>query len=254
MIKEFERRIEEKANPSKAKELQRFFKTGPGQYGEGDKFLGINVPEQRKIAREFSNLGIDDIQVLLNSKIHEKRLIALLILIEKYRELENSLSRIKSKNNSDFIRYKKASEQDKKQIFDFYLKNIKNINNWNLVDLSAPNIVGSYLLDKNRDILYELANSSNLWGKRIAIISTFAFIRNNEFSDSLRISEILLNDSHDLIHKAVGWMLREIGKKDINVLEDFLSKHYKNMPRIMLRYAIEKFDEDKRKKWLNGEV
>ncbi len=237
MLNQLESILKQKSNPEKAKQLQRFFKTGKGEYGENDIFLGITVPEQRKIVKEFMELSIGEISLILGSKVHEKRLIALLILIEKYKKAN-----------------KKKNEEEKKQIFDFYLKNTKNINNWDLVDLSAPNIIGNYLINKDRQILYKLANSIHLWEKRISVISTFAFIRNSEFEDSLKISEILLNDKHDLIHKAVGWMLREIGKKNEKILEDFLKKHYKNMPRTMLRYAIEKFPESKRKGYLNGEI
>jgi 3-methyladenine DNA glycosylase AlkD len=236
-LKELEKVIQKAADPERAKNLQRFFKTGKGEYGEGDIFLGIVVPIQRKISKEFSNLSIDEIQELLNSKIHEKRMIGLFILIKKYERA------VKEKNK-------------KKEIFEFYLKNASknNINNWDLVDLSAPNIVGNYLLDKDRKILYKLVKSNNLWEKRISVLSTFAFIRFGEFKDSLKISEILLGDLHDLIHKAVGWMLREIGKRDKKVLEEFLKKYYKKMPRTMLRYAIEKFPENERKTWLNGEI
>ena len=209
-------------DPEKAEILSRFFKTGKGEYGEGDIFLGIKVPEQRKIAKNY-NLSLKEIQELLSSNIHEYRLTALFILISKYKK------------------------SDKKQIVNFYLKNTKNINNWDLVDISAPKILGDYLLDKDKSVLYNLAKSNNLWERRIAILSTFTFIRNNQFEDTLNISEILLNDKHDLIHKAVGWMLREIGKKDQEIEENFLDKHYKNMPRTMLRYAIEKFEENKRK-------
>lgn len=216
-------------NKKQGEILQRFFKTGKGEYGEGDVFLGIKVPQQRRIARQFKDLPLSDTQILLNSKVHEKRLIALLILIR---------------------RFEKGNEVDKKKIFDFYLKNTEQINNWDLVDLSAPNIVGNFLLDKPRDILYDLAVSDNLWEKRIAVVSTFSFIRAGEFNDSLKIAEILLKDKHDLIHKAVGWMLREIGKKNERILEDFLNKHCLNMPRTMLRYAIEKFEEGKRLKYL----
>lgn len=260
MNKELESNIKEASNSSKAKILQRFFKTGKGEYGDGDVFLGITVPEQRKIVKEFKTLNIQDIQELLDSTIHEKRLIGLLILIEQYK--------IARKENNEKIR---------KEFFEFYLKNAKEskINNWDLVDLSAPNIVGDYLLNKEPDVLYRLSKSDNLWEKRIAIISTFAFIRNNEFNHTLKISEFLLSDPHDLIHKAVGWMLREIGKRNINVLEDFLIKNYrepegfsfqsnvkdksnislyKKMPRTMLRYAIEKFPEEKRSMYLKGEV
>jgi 3-methyladenine DNA glycosylase AlkD len=218
------------ADPSKAKLLQGFFKTGQGEYGEGDIFLGITVPEQRKIARKYKDLGLKEIQELLNSKFHEHRLIALLILIEKYDKTD-----------------------DKKEIVDFYLKNTMNINNWDLVDLSSHKILGDYLLDKDRSILFKLARSEDLWEKRISIISTFAFINKNQSEDSFKIAEILLNDKHDLIHKAVGWMLREVGKRvSQDAEEEFLKKHYKNMPRTMLRYAIERFDEDKRQFYLNG--
>jgi len=233
MLNQLKKELNKKANPEKAKILQKFFKTGKGQYGEGDIFLGIIVPEQRKIAKQFQEIPITDLQYLLNSNIHEKRLIALLILIEKY---------------------KKSSEKDKEIIFNFYIDNSKKINNWDLVDLSAPNIVGDFLLEKPKDILYELAKSENLWKKRISIVSTYQFIKNNKFQDTLQIAEILLKDKHDLIHKAVGWMLRELGKKNQELEEFFLKKHYKQMPRTMLRYAIEKFKEDKRQDYLKGRI
>ncbi len=229
LIKEFQ----EVANPEQAQILQRFFKTGKGQYGEGDIFLGIKVPVQRQIAKKYIGLSLPKIQELLNSKIHEYRLVGLLILVDKF---------------------KKSDEQGKGNIFNFYLKNTKNINNWDLVDLTAHYIVGDFLEDKKKDELYKLAESKNLWEKRIAMISCFSYIKKEEFKDALRIAEILLNDKHDLIHKAVGWMLREIGKKDQAVLEDFLKKHYKNIPRTMLRYSIERFEEEKRRKYLRGDV
>ncbi|MBS3051808.1 MAG: DNA alkylation repair protein [Candidatus Aenigmarchaeota archaeon] len=213
------------SDPQKAEILSRFFKTGKGEYGEGDVFLGIKVPDQRKIAKTYLDLELEKIQELICSKIHEHRLTSLLILVEKY---------------------KKSDETTKKKIFGFYLKNTKNVNNWDLVDLSAPNIIGNHLLKKDRSVLYKLAKSSNLWEKRIAIISTFEFIKNDEFEDTLKISELLLNDKHDLIHKAVGWMLREIGKRNQYIEEQFLKKHYKKIPRTTLRYAIERFDENKR--------
>lgn len=218
-------------NPEKAKLLQGFFKTGPGKYGEGDIFLGITVPEQRKIAKKYTELNLNQIQVLLNSKIHEHRLVGLLVLVEKFEKSNN--------------------EKDKKQIFDFYMKNYNQINNWDLVDLSSHKIAGVYLIDKNKEILYDYARSNNLWKKRISIVSTAYFIKNDMFEDTLKISEILLKDKHDLIHKAVGWMLREVGKKDQEVLEKFLKKHCKTMPRTMLRYSIEKFNPEKRKLYLN---
>ncbi len=241
-LENIEKELEKHADSEKAKISQGFFKTNLGQYGEGDVFLGISVPQQRQIAREFKDLDMNKLQELLNSDIHEKRLIALLILIEQFKKAS------KEKNPSN-----------EKQIIDFYLDNAKknNINNWDLVDLSAHKIIGGYLLDKNnkeKDILYNLAKSKNLWEKRIAIVSCFAFIRTNDFEDAIKISEILLKDSHDLIHKSVGWMLREVGKKDEKVLEDFLKRHYKQMSRTTLRYAIERFEEKKRLKYLRGEI
>lgn len=219
------------ANPSKAKLLQGFFKTRKGEYGEGDSFLGIVVPKQRKLVKKYaSSLSLEDIQELLSTNIHEYRLTALLILVKQYKNAKDS--------------------EEKKKIFDFYLKNTKNINNWDLVDLSSRDIVGNFLLDKNRGKLYELARSNRLWERRIAIISTSEFIRHRQFDDSIRLSEILLKDKHDLIHKAVGWMLREVGKKDIETLKQFLGNHYKVMPRTMLRYSIEKFPENERKFYL----
>ena len=226
------------ANPEKALLLQRFFKTGKGDYGEGDIFLGVMVPQQRKIAKDAAQrLSLEDIQKLLSSKIHDKRMIALFILLENYKKAK-----------------KAKDEQEKEKIFNFYIKNIKNINNWDLVDLSAPNIVGDFLLSRDRKLLYSLAKSHSIWEKRIAIISTFTFIRANDFNDTLKISELLINDSHDLIHKAVGWMLRELGKHNQHAEEKFLRKHYKSMPRTMLRYAIERFPEEKRKAYINGNI
>ena len=212
----------------RAESNQRFFKTGHGEYGEGDMFIGLTVPDTRKIAKKYSQASDIDLKELLGSKIHEERLCALFILVEKF---------------------KKAQEK-KKDIAAFYLDNISRVNNWDLVDLSADKILGNYLLDKDKAMLYQLATSKNLWERRIAIISTFAFIRNNQFEDTLRIAEILLDDKQDLIHKAVGWMLREVGKKNQLVEEEFLQKHYQAMPRTMLRYAIERFEEGKRKSYL----
>ncbi len=233
MLSKLIKELENLANPEQAEILQRFFKTSKGEYGEGDVFLGIKVPVQRTIAKKYYGLSLPKIKELLKSKIHEHRLTGLLILDQKY---------------------KKASGDEKENIFNFYLQNIKNVNNWDLVDLSAPNIVGDFLFKRNKNILYKLVHSENLWKKRIAIISTFTFIKKQEFEDALAISELLLNDTHDLIHKAVGWMLREIGKRDLEVEENFLRQHYKNMPRTMLRYAIERFEEEKRKKYLKGEI
>lgn len=217
-------------NPGKAKILGRFFKCGQGEYGAGDKFLGITVPEQRKIVKKyFQIIEIGELEKLLKSKFHEARLTALLMLVEK------------------FVR---GEEKLKNQIYKLYLKNAKRVNNWDLVDLSAPRIIGGYLLNKDRKILYRLAKSKNLWERRIAVLAMFMFIREKDFTDALKIAEILLNDKHDLIHKAVGWMLREIGKRNPKVEENFLKKYYKKMPRTMLRYAIEKFPEKKRQYYL----
>jgi len=230
MLDQIKKDLAQLGDPERAKNSRWFFKTGKGQYGEGDVFLGIPVPEQRKVAKKYFLLSLDDVQELLNSKIHEYRFTALVILISKYRKAEESL---------------------KEEIFNFILKNTQNINNWDLVDLSAPRIIGDYLLNKERSILYKLAKSKSVWERRISILSTFTFIDNNDFKDALNISELLLNDEHDLIHKAVGWALREIGKRDQNVEEQFLAKYYTHMPRTMLRYAIEKFAEKKRKKYLS---
>lgn len=233
MLNLLKKELQELADEKQAEILQRFFKTGRREYGEGDIFLGIKVPIQRQIAKKYSGLSLPKIQELLKSGVHEHRLTGLIILSNKY---------------------KQAGDEDKANIFDFYLKNTKNINNWDLVDLSAPNIVGHFLFNKKKNILYDLARSNNLWERRIAIVSTFNFIRQEEFEDALALSEILLDDSHDLIHKAVGWMLREIGKKNEAVLEEFLKQHYKDMPRTMLRYSIERFPEDKRKAYLLGKI
>jgi 3-methyladenine DNA glycosylase AlkD len=217
------------ASPEKARVLSRFFKTGRGEYGEGDAFLGIMVPDQRSIAKKYADLSMNDLRKLISGSMHEERLVCLFILIN---------------------RYKKADSHGKKEVVGFYLGNLRYINNWDLVDLSAGPVLGDHLIDGDRSILYEMAKSDDLWKRRIAVMSTFAFIRKNDFGDTLRIAEMLLNDRHDLIHKAVGWMLREIGKRDQAKEEEFLKKHYKKMPRTMLRYAIEKFDEDKRRYYL----
>lgn len=220
------------ANPKQAKNLARFFKTGKGEYGEGDLFLGISVPKQRQIAKKYNGLTFPKLTKLLHSPIHEYRLVSLLILVEQF---------------------KKANPLEQKKIFDYYLKNTKFINNWDLVDLSAPKIIGAYLLDKpmQRTVLYQLAKSTDLWKKRISVLATFMFIKYQQFSDTLKISQILLTDKHDLIHKAVGWALREVGKKNLAVEEIFLQKYCLKMSRTMLRYSIEKFPEKKRRFYLN---
>lgn len=225
MLKELQKEILKLKNPLKANLLSRYFKTGKGEYGEGDVFLGLTVPQLRDIAKKYSHLKLNNIKNLLKSKFHEFRMTGVFILTYKY---------------------KKADIEIKKQIFNFYIRNKKGINNWDLIDLSSPNIVGDYLKDKDKSILYKLLKSENIWDKRIAVLATFGFIKIKNYKDSLKIAEILLNDKHDLIHKAVGWMLREIGKQDIKTEELFLKKYYKKMPRTMLRYAIEKFPQSKR--------
>lgn len=232
-LEELRQTIKKSANPAQAKILSRFFKTGRGEYGEGDEFLGIKVPISRSIAKQFKDLTLTEIQELLNSPIHEERLIALFILIEHF---------------------KKADEHTKKIIFNFYLRNTKRVNNWDLVDISAERIIGVYLLDKDNNVLFKLARSKNLWEKRIAIMSTFHFIKNGNYETTLAIADMLLKDEHDLIHKAVGWMLREIGNRNLKVEETYLEKHYKIMPRTMLRYAIEKFPEKIRQAYLKGKI
>lgn len=226
--------LKKNSDKGKAKILVRYFKTGKGEYGEGDVFLGIVVPKLRMISKEFWNgITIGEIQYMLKSDVHEKRLLALLMLIEKY---------------------KKADEIGKKNIFDIYLASTRNINNWDLVDLSCRDIVGDFLMDKDRSRLYNLAKSQNIWERRIAIVSTYAFIQKNDFEDTFKVAEMLIADEHDLIHKAVGWMLREAGKRNQDAEEEFLKKHYTKMPRTMLRYAIERFDEGKRRAYLDGEA
>lgn len=212
----------------KAKASSWFFKTGKGQYGEGDVFIGVTVPEQRAIAKKYINLDLSEVVKLLQNKIHECRLTALFILVGKY----------------------KTNIKESKKIVDLYLKNTKYINNWDLVDSSAPYILGHYLLNKDKNILYKFAKSKNLWQRRISILSTAWFIKEGVFDDTLKISEILLKDKEDLIHKAVGWMLREVGKKSLKTELSFLDKHAPQMPRTMLRYAIEKFPQEKRKMYL----
>lgn len=235
--KNLEDDLQKLKDPKRAAFSPKFFKTGKGQYGEGDVFLGVTVPLQRKVAKKYIELSLNELQKLLDSKIHEYRLTALFILVDKYKKACRPAGR--------------AEQIEKEKIFDFYLKNARNINNWDLVDLSAPNIAGDFLLNNNRSILYKLAKSKNLWEKRISILATYAFIKSGQFEDTLKIAKLLLEDKHDLMHKAVGWMLREVGKKNQKVEEDFLKKYYKIMPRTMLRYAIERFSEDKRQFYLN---
>lgn len=226
MLNKLKKEIRKAANPVVAQVMQRFFKTGKGQYGEGDVFLGLKVPQSRLIAKKYIDLSLSDIKKLLSSKIHEERLIALLILVDKF---------------------SKGDKREKDTIVQFYLRSTRYINNWDLVDLSADKIVGAYLRDRPRNILQKLARSQDIWERRIAMIATFNFIKNGELSDALKIAAMLLRDKHDLIHKAVGWMLREIGKRSRETEEKFLRQHAKSMPRTMLRYAIEHFTEKSRK-------
>ncbi|OEU67437.1 MAG: DNA alkylation repair protein [Desulfobacterales bacterium PC51MH44] len=233
IVKNIQRKLQQLGSKKKAKVSQRFFKTGPGEYGEGDVFIGVRVPDLRKLAKEYQSITIKEVKQLLKSAIHEERQLALLMLVNKY---------------------SKGNETVKKGIYELYLQYTQFINNWDLVDVSAHHIIGAFLLDKSEEPLFRLAKSRNLWERRIAIISTFHFIKHNKYTATLKIAKILLADKEDLIHKAVGWMLREIGKRHMPNLEMFLKKHYKRMPRTMLRYAIEKFPEDKRQGYLKGKI
>ena len=228
MLNQLIAELQDHASPEKAKIFQRYFKTGKGEYGEGDIFLGLTMPKQRRITKKYISLSLPKVQKLLDSKIHEHRMAAGIILTHKYKK-------------------------NPEEIFNFYLKNAKKFNNWDLVDVTCPRVIGEFLRDKDKKPLYQLVRSDNLWEKRIAIISTYAFIKHGQFEDTLAISELLLKDKHDLIHKAVGWMLREVGKKDKQVLDKFIKQHYSDIPRTTLRYAIEKHPEQERKKWLKGE-
>jgi 3-methyladenine DNA glycosylase AlkD len=227
--RECQARLRSLGNSKDAAFLAGFFKTGPGQYGAGDVFIGVRVPAIRKIAKEFKSLSLSEILRLLRSKIHEERLAALAILV---------------------LQTAKADAETRKRVYDAYLANTKHVNNWDLVDLSAPQLVGEYLVDKSRKPLYRLAKSSWLWDRRISVLATFAFIRRGDYDDTLKIGERLLGDKEDLIHKAVGWMLREVGKRDRTVLTTFLDAHCCVMPRTMLRYAIERLPETQRQRYL----
>jgi 3-methyladenine DNA glycosylase AlkD len=228
-----QKRLRGFATKEKADVLQRFFKTGPGQYGEGDKFLGVMVPDIRQVVKEYRDAPLAEVVKLMRSAWHEERVCALLTLVDQFERGDEAL---------------------RKKVFSLYLKNTRFINNWDLVDLSAPKIVGPYLDGGPRSLLYRFVRSKNLWERRIAILATFPYIRKGDFVDALALSEKLLADDEDLMHKAVGWMLREVGKKDVSVLEAFLKKHHHVMPRTALRYAIERFPEAKRKKYLKGIV
>ena len=232
-VQEIRARLRKLGDKERAKNSQWFFKTGPGEYGEGDRFLGIKVPELRKLAKEYQAISLTEVTHILYSPIHEERLLALFILVRAYA---------------------KGDERFKETIYQLYLDNTQYINNWDLVDTSAEHIVGAFLNEKSKKPLYELARSSDLWERRIAIMATFHFIKGGEFTETIKIARMLLSDKEDLIHKAVGWMLREVGKRHLATEEDFLKEHYKKMPRTMLRYAIEKFPEVKRQRYLKGTV
>ena len=225
--------LRQHASPERAIVNQWFFKTGKGEYAEGDRFIGVTVPQIRSVVKQLQNIPLAQVLKLLSSKIHEERLLALLILVAQF---------------------KRGDTKTQKQIADTYLANLLYVNNWDLVDSSAHYILGTYLSDKSRKILYKLARSPRLWDRRVSIITTLYFIKERDFSDTLKLAKILLKDHEDLMHKAVGWMLREVGKKDQHVLEEFLKTHYQKMPRTMLRYAIEKFSQTKRKIYLKGRL
>jgi 3-methyladenine DNA glycosylase AlkD len=226
-------RLRQSGTPTRAAGSQRFFKTGPGQYGEGDVFLGVCVPDIRRLARQSLQTPLPELARLVGSEFHEARLLALLILV---------------------VRQAKANEAQKREAYEFYLEHHDRINNWDLVDSAAPRLVGAWLMDRSRRILDKLAGSPNLWERRTAILATAWFIGRGQFADTLRIADRLGNDDHDLIHKAVGWMLREVGKRNRQTLEGFLQKRYRRMPRTMLRYAIERFDPARRKAYLAGTI
>ncbi len=226
-------RLQALGNPERVAVLQRFFKTGPGQYGEGDVFVGLRVPELRQLAGEYRSLPVSETLQLLRSPFHEARLLALLILVRAYRKGDAALQ---------------------EKIYSHYLQHTRCINSWDLVDASAEHIVGAHLRFRSRTPLHDLAASGLLWDRRIAIMATFHFIKNGEFTETLHLAELLLHDPEDLIHKAVGWMLREVGKRDRSTEEGFLKAHCQVMPRTMLRYAIEKFEEDTRQRYLRGDI
>ncbi|BAP57790.1 DNA alkylation repair enzyme [Thioploca ingrica] len=228
-LDKLQQQLQQLADPKQQAILQRFFKTAPGEYGEGDIFLGIKVPILRKIAKQYKGLSLTDIQILLQNSIHEYRFIALVILIYQYTQ---------------------ADSHRRQEIIYFYLNHTRYINNWDLVDISAPQLLGDYLLTRSKEVLYQLALSEQWWERRISILATFCFIKHHDFADTLQLATILLQDQHDLIHKSVGWMLREVGKRNIAVEKTFLQRHYQQMPRTMLRYAIEKFSNETRQFYL----
>ncbi len=232
-VPEIQAKLRTLASAEHAQAAQWFFKTGPGEYGEGDQFIGVRVPDLRRLAKELRSTPLDDCLELLQSPIHEARALALMLLVHAFTKGDAAM---------------------KQKVYEEYLRHTDFINNWDLVDTSAPHIVGTYLFDKSRQPLYKLAKSQSLWERRIAIIATQHFIRQNDFADTLQIAKLLRHDRHDLIQKAVGWMLREVGNRDLAAEESFLQPHYKTLPRTMLRYAIEKFPEAKRQAYLKGTI
>ncbi len=230
-------RLQEKlhalANSEWAQGMQRFFKTGRGEYAEGDRFIGVRMPQMRKLVKGYPDTPLSEIETLLCSPFHEERMVALLLMVQ---------------------RFQRGDAKEQKMLYQRYLDSTTVINNWDLVDVTAEHIIGAWLFGRSRKPLYRLARSKLWWERRMAIMSTFHFIKKNEFDETLKLAERLLHDEHDLIHKAVGWMLREVGKRDLAVEEAFLQQHYKTMPRTMLRYAIEKFPEKRRQAYLKGEI
>lgn len=249
--KEVRNALKNLADKKKATDLQWFFKTGPGEYGEGDKFIGVVMPKIRNVVGEFWKMPLKETTPLIQSPIHEERMAGLLILVKMYDHAAKQ--KILAERKMDSVSQKKY-ESEEKIIFKHYVSNKKFINNWDLIDVTCRDVIGKHLLNRNRDLLFKLAESKSLWDRRLAIISTFQFIRFNDFGTSLAISEMLANDKEDLIQKAVGWMLREIGNRDKEAELMFLRKHYKTMPRTMLRYAIEKFPEQERQAFLKGKI
>ncbi|GMQ90422.1 MAG: DNA alkylation repair protein [Gammaproteobacteria bacterium] len=233
ILTEIRTKLGKLASKRVAEGSQRFFKTGPGEYGFGDVFIGVRVPRLRRVAKQCDQLALEDVRRLLRSSIHEERLLALFVLVH---------------------RFTCGDAAERRRIYEMYLRNTRYVNNWDLVDGSAEHIVGAYLLARDRTPIYRLARSRDLWQRRIAIMSTFHYIKRKEFSDTIKLAGMLCADEEDLIHKAVGWMLREIGKRDLQTEERFLLRHYKSMPRTMLRYAIERFPECKRQAYLKGRI
>jgi len=229
LVHKIKQELRKNSSKEKAKILKGFFKTAPGEYGHGDVFLGVSVPHIREISKKYRQIDLKSALKLLKSKIHEERLLALIVLVLKFEE---------------------SGVSGKKKIYGLYLQYTKYINNWDLVDLTAPNIVGGFLANKDRKVLYRLAKSDSLWERRIAIVATLNFIRNNNFADTLKIAKFLLNDEEDLIHKACGWMLREVAKRQKKLVVDFLSRYHRNMPRVMLRYTIERFPRKEQLRYL----